>query len=240
MRSIRVAVGILFLLISMVAGVSAFGAQQPAAKHDIHRYVIVNGENTSGSWDTEEDKPAVEALRARYDGHFAWFRDGGREYVVTDPSVLSQLDKAMEPQRKVNDMQADVNEDQSRVNGLQAKVNAHQNDVNAAQREVEHRQELANRLQEAVSRGSSAVEIDKLQAELRELRAKPELSQSSVNQMQAKVNEEQRGVNAEQAKVNEKQHGVNDEQHRVSAEFKARANQIFSDALEHGVAQPLK
>jgi len=237
-RLLRMTACVTLLLISLLA--LAQTKTSPQVTREFHHYVIVNRENTSGSWDTEEDRPTVVGLRARYGDQFAWFREGGREYVVTDAGVLAQLDKAMEPQRKVNAMQEDVNEDQARVNGLQAKVNAHQNDVNAAQREVNHRQELANRLQELVSNGSSAAEIDRLQSELRDLRAKPDVSQSSVNQMQSKVNEEQHAVNAEQAKVNARQRPVNDEQHRVSAEFALRVNQIFSDALERGTAQMLK
>ena len=238
-RSAHLVAGISLLLISMVSAISASGTQQPTTTHEVRRYVIVKGDNMSGSWDSD-DSPNVQVLRSRYGEHFAWFRDGGHEYIITGAGVLAELDKAMEPQKKVNAMQADVNSDQSRVNAMQSKVNAHQNDVNAAQHEVNQRQNLANRLQSAVSNGSSAAEIDRLQAELRDMRAKPDLSQQSVNQMQSQVNAEQNGVNAEQAKVNERQHGVNTEQHRVSAEFAVQIRQIFSDALEHGTAQPMK
>ena len=226
-------------LVSIFAAAQATATSQPAATHEIHRYVIANGENLTGSWDSEES-PNAQSLRARYGEHFAWFREGGREYVITDPGVLAEIDKAMGPQKKVNAMQADVNQDQSRVNELQAKVNEHQKAVNEMQHEVNHRQDIANQVQHAVSNGSNAEVIDKLEAELRELRAKPDVSQASVNQMQAQVNDEQHGVNAEQAKVNEKQHGVNDEQHRVSADFEQRVNQIFGNALEQGTAQPVK
>ena len=214
-------------------------ASQPAALRDIRRYVIANGDTLSGSWDSD-DSPNAQELRARYGEHFAWFREGSREYVITDAGVMAELDKAMEPQKKVNAMQADVNHEQSRVNALQAKVNAHQQDVNAAQHEVNRRQDIANQVQSAVSNGSNAALIDKLETELRELKTKPDVNQSSVNQMQSQVNEEQHGVNAEQAKVNEMQHPVNDEQHRVSAEFAGRVREIFGEAIEHGTARQIK
>ena len=243
MKRFPVFVSLSFLLV-LVSATALFSAPNPAqnaaSSHDFHRYVIVNGDNTTGSWDSEDSSPNVHALRARYGDRFAWLREGGREYIITDAAVLAELDKAMEPQKRVNAMQADVNADQARVNALQAKVNAHQNEVNAAQHEMNRRQDIANRLQSAVSNGSSAAEIDKLQAELRDLRDKPELSQQSVNQMQAEGNSEQNGVNAEQARVNARQRPLNEEQHRVSAEFAVRVNQIFGDALEHGTAQPLK
>ncbi len=241
-RNLQIVAGFMFAMVFMFAAQTMMAqtasAQRASAAHDIRYYVIVAGSTQSGSWDTER-VPNVERLRSQYGNHFAWFRDGGREYVVTDSGMLDELDKAMEPQKKVNALQSDVNEDQSRVNGLQAKVNAHQNDVNAAQKEVNYRQNIANRLQSAVTNGNNA-EIDKLQAELRDLRTRPDVSQSSVNEMQSKVNDEQDGVNAEQAKVNERQHGVNDEQHRVSAQVDARVSQILNDAVEHGTAHLMK
>lgn len=237
-RILQVAAGVTFLLVWVLAS-----AQTPAPKHEVRRYVIVNGDMTSGSW-SSDDWPNPQSLRSKYGEHFAWFRDesrgGGHEYVITDSGVMAELDKAEEPQKKVNAMQADVNREQSRVNALQAKVNAHQNDVNALQHEVNHRQDIANQVQSAVSNGSNAALIDKLEAELRELRAKPEISQASVNQMQSQVNEEQHRVNAEQAKVNEMQRPVNDEQHRVSAEFAVKIREIFGNALENGTAREIK
>ena len=206
----------------------------------IRYYVIVNGDSTSGSWDSRE-VPAVNELRARFGEHFAWFRQGSHEYVVTDAAVLADLDKAMEPQKTVNRMQAEVNRQQSRVNGLQAKVNAHQNDVNALQSEVNRRQQLVNQIQAAVDRGDNADLVQKLEAELQELRTKqPEANQANVNRMQSQVNQEQGGVNGEQAKVNVAQQAVNEEQHRVSAEFSRRVQEIFHSALQHGAAQQRK
>lgn len=231
----------ILVVVAIFASAQTTKAPQHAATHDIQRYAIVNfeGDSMSGSWDSEES-PNLRALRARYGEHFAWFREGDREYVITDPGVMAELDKADEPQKKVNALQANVNQDQSRVNDMQAKVNEHQKNVNEMQHEVNRRQKIADQLQSAVSHGSSSGEIEKLESELREMRGKPEVSQASVNQMQSQVNEEQHGVNAEQAKVNEKQHGVNDVQHQVSADFAVRVRQIFSKALENGTAQPLK
>lgn len=206
----------------------------------IRRYIIANGDSMSGSWDSE-DPVNDSSLRERFGDHFAWFRQNGKDYVITDAATLAELDKAMEPQKNVNRMQADVNGDQSRVNDLQAKVNAHQGDVNAVQNEVNHRQALANQVQDAVDRGGNADLIQKLEAEIQTLRAsKPDVSQESVNRMQAQVNQEQAGVNAEQAKVNEKQHKVNDEQHRASAIIRDRLQVVFEKALQNGTAKEMK
>jgi hypothetical protein len=252
----RLAVDITFVLVAMLASAQTPGAQaapkqqqatssakaatsQPVTPRDMRYYVIANGDDVSGSWDSE-NSPNTQEMRSRYGEHFAWFREGGREYVITDPVVMAELEKAMEPQKKVNLMQADVNREESRVNDLQAKVNAHQKDVNAAQQEVNARQNIANQVQSAVSNGSNAAVIDKLEAGLRELRAKPEVNQSSVNQMQSQVNEEQHGVNDEQVKVNAMQRPVNDEQRRVSAEFAGRVREIFGAAIEQGTARQIQ
>jgi predicted HicB family RNase H-like nuclease len=220
---------------------AAVPAQAPT--ETIRHYVIVNGDSMSGSWDSNDgiDGGGLDALRARFGRHFAWFRQGGHEYVVTDAAVLAELDKAMEPQKNVNRMQAEVNRQQSRVNGLQARVNAHQADVNALQGEVNRRQQLVNQIQAAVDRGDNGDLVQKLEAQLRELRAnRPEANQANVNRMQSQVNQEQAGVNAEQAKVNAMQQPVNDEQRRVSAEFSRRVQEIFHSALQRAAAQQVK
>ena len=223
----------LILLLSVAAAM-------PAPTATIRRYIIVNGDSMSGSWDSR-DPVDTNALRARFGEHFAWFRQGDQEYVVTDAAVLADLDKAMEPQKNVNRMQAGVNQEQSRVNGLQSKVNAHQGEVNALQHEVNRRQELVNQIQAAVSRGDNGDLASKLEAELQQLRtSQPEANQANVNRMQSQVNQEQAGVNAEQSKVNAMQQTVNEEQHRVSAEFARRMQEILASALQHGAVQQLK
>lgn len=205
----------------------------------VRRYIVVHGDSTSGSWDSDFVSPGE--LRARFGDNFAWFRQNGQDYVVTDAAVMAELDKAMEPQKNVNRMQAGVNAEQSRVNGLQSKVNAHQGDVNALQNEVNRRQDLVNQIQASVNREDNAALIQKLETELKELRAgKPEANQSGVNRKQSEVNQEQAGVNAEQSKVNAMQAKVNDEQHRVSAEFSRRAQEIFDSAVRSGAAKPVK
>jgi uncharacterized protein YlxW (UPF0749 family) len=148
-------------------------------------YLIVHGDSMSGSWD-ESDSPAREELRERFGDRFAWFRRDGHEYVVTASAVMDELDRAMEPQKKVNRMQAGVNREQGRVNEMQAGVNAHQHDVNAMQAQVNDKESGVD--QERVNR-----------------------KQAGVNAEQAGVNSEQAKVNAMQGKVNEEQHRVSAE-----------------------------
>jgi small-conductance mechanosensitive channel len=207
MRSIRYAVGMAVFVALVVLTVRSTAAAQEA---QIRRYIIVHGTSMSGSWDTSDD-PHVTSLQEKYGDDFAWFRQDGHEYVVTDAAVLGELHKAMEPQQKVNRMQADVNKEQSRVNAMQSQVNAHQADVNALQRQVN----------EQVRNGDA------------------EASQTAVNQRQSQVNGEQSKVNAEQAKVNVMQEKVNEEQRRVSAELNRRVQQILGSALQRGVAKEL-
>jgi hypothetical protein len=191
-------------------------AQSPA--HDtskVTRYLIVSGDSSSGSWDSGDDLSLNES-RAKYGSHFAWFRQDGRDYIVTDSLILAQFEAAMAPQREVNRHQADVNGHQAEVNRLQNTVNAHQEQVNRAQSAV-------NREQNLVNRGGG--------------------EQSRVNQLQSEVNGKQHTVNAEQDKVNQKQGVVNNEQAevnemqtRASAEIDKALQPIFESARRQGLA----
>jgi hypothetical protein len=181
----------------------------------VTRYLIVSGDSSSGSWDNR-DEASLSEWRSKYGSHFAWFRQDGRDYIVTDTRILAQLDAAMAPQREVNRQQAEVNRHQADVNRLQDGVNSHQADVNRSQAEV-------NRQQSLVNRGAG--------------------DQDRVNQLQSEVNAKQHAVNAEQDKVNQKQAVVNKEQDvvnqmqtRASAEIDKALQAAFDSARLQGLA----
>jgi protein-disulfide isomerase-like protein with CxxC motif len=234
----------------------------------IRRYIIHLGDTQSGSWDSR-DPVRPEALRARFGNRFAWFRQGGAEHVITDEGLLRDIERAMEPQKKVNAQQDQVNRLQSTVNNLQAKVNSQQNDVNGvqdtvnaqqakvntAQSAVNKRQDLLNRIQDAGSRDGKDAAVRKVETLLKDLRAasgpssqedvnrlqsKVNEEQSRVNELQQKVNVEQDRVNAEQQKVNVEQEKVNELQTRVTAEFGTQIQEIFDSAVRRGLTKAAK
>lgn len=182
----------------------------------ITQYLIVSGTSTSGSWNSAGG-PRLEAWRAQYGEHFAWFRQDGRDYIVIDSQTLAEIDRAMAPQREVNLRQDEVNRRQAEVNRLQDGVNGRQSEVNRAQAEVNRQQSLVN--------GGAG-------------------SQSRVNQMQSDVNGKQRLVNAGQDRVNERQtlvnraqDGVNRLQTRASDEIGRALQSIFDSARRQGLAR---
>jgi hypothetical protein len=214
-------------------------AAAPRQSGTIRRYMIFSGDSTSGSWDSS-DPVDQEDLRARFGRNFAWFRQAGNAYVVTDAGVLAALQEAMEPQKEVNRMQSEVNVRQAAVGVLQADVNSQQSEVNVLQREVNLRQDLVNRIQASASKEDTDALIQKLEAAIRELRAaKADADQEAVNRRQAQVNQAQARVNQEQGKVNELRHNVNDEQRRASAVYKQRIEAILDSAVRRNLAQQL-
>lgn len=243
-------------------------ARQARSESTYRRYIIVLGNTESGSWDSR-DSVSPDSLRSRFGNRFAWFRQGGAEHVVTDEGVLQEIERAMEPQKKVNAQQDQVNRLQSNVNNMQGKVNAQQNDVNAVQDKVNaqqakvnsaqsaanKRQDLLNRIHDAGSGEGKESAVRKVEALLNELKSAPNApSQEEMNRLQSKVNEEQGRVNelqgkvnAEQSRVNEEQGKVNIEQGKVnafqtqvSAEFHKRIQEIFDSAIRSGLAKTVK
>jgi len=190
--------------------------QTPA--HDtakVTRYLIVSGDSSSGSWDSR-DEPRFREWRSKYGSHYAWFRQDGRDYIVTDEQTLAELQHAMAPQLEVNRREGEVNRHQAEVTRLQEGVNPQQADVNRAQAEV-------NRQQGLVNRGAG--------------------DQDRVNQVQEEVNGRQHAVNAEQDKVNQRQAVVNKEQGevnrmqtRASAEIDKALQAVFDSARRRGTA----
>jgi hypothetical protein len=181
----------------------------------VTRYLIVSGDSSSGSWDSR-DEARFKEWRSKYGAHYAWLRQDGRDYIVTDSRTMAEFEAAMAPQREVDRRQAEVNRNQADVNRLQEGVNSHQAEVNRAQAEV-------NRQQSLVNQGTGV--------------------QSHVNQIQSEVNGKQHAVNAEHDQVNQRQAVVNKEQDavnlmqtRVSAEIDKALQAVFDSARRQGLA----
>lgn len=190
---------------------------------EINRYLIVDGDSMSGSWDSS-DETRMNAWRTKYGSKFAWFRLGGQDYFVTDDRTLADLREAMAPQKEVNEKQSEVNRAQAEVNRHQADVNGHQSVVNRAQAEVSEEQRSVNESAHAGVTDSNA------QSRVNEM-------QSEVNARQSVVNEEQKKINAEQHVINGQQEIVNQIQERVSKEIQHALNRILKDAVRSGLAR---
>jgi beta-lactamase regulating signal transducer with metallopeptidase domain len=212
---------------SQAAGTGVSAAEPASSSPDEERdnaregrYLIVDGNSMSGSWDSR-DEPRLAKWRSRYGGQFAWFRREGRDYIVTDQTVLDQLRDAMSPQKEVNAKQATVNL-------MQADVNRHQDKVNHLQAEVNDAQAIVNKEQEKVNH---------LDSDSNEAQSRVNRMQSEVNARQSEVNSVQDGVNREQAVVNGQQAVVNRMQERASQVIERSIHLIFDDVMSMGLAQ---
>jgi hypothetical protein len=185
----------------------------------ISRYLIVSGDSSSGSWDSR-DESRFRLWRSQYGSRFAWFRQDGRDYIVTDESTLGRIHDAMAPQLEVNRQQGEVNRHQSEVNRMQGEVNAHQREVNRAQADVNRQQSLVNR---------GAGEQSAVNA-----------LQTDVNAKQHEVNAEQQKVNREQDRVNREQAVVNGAQARASAQIETALQTVFDSARLQGLAHEVR
>jgi chromosome segregation ATPase len=201
--------------------------------------MIFTDDSVSGSWDSSDSNADQAELRARFGRNFAWFRQSGAEYVITDSGVLKELDQAMEPQREVNRMQDRVNQLQADVNAPQADINRLQDEVNAMQQKVNRRQDLANRIQASVNSGTNDELVKELEIAIQQLRSSGDVHQESVNRKQAEVNEQQARVNARQNDVNGEQQKVNALQQKVNNAFRDRIQQIFDSAIRRRLVQRL-
>ena len=219
------------------ATAQAASAAAKGPHHGIRHYMVVSGSSMSGSWDSD-DRMDEERLREKFGSKFAWFRQGGNDYIVTDAGVLAELEQAMEPQKEVNRMQHGVNDQQAEVNKHQAGVNRAQGDVNAIQASVNRRQHLINELQAAKGDDDLIRKLEATLAELKAQKGEPN-DQEAANRAQAKVNQLQARVNEEQGKVNEQQHKVNEEQRRVSARVDGRVEEILDSAVRRRLVQQM-
>ena len=81
--------------IAVVAAIFSQAAVSGASR--VTRYLIVSGDESSGSWDSR-DEGRFKELRASYGSHFAWLQRDGHEYVISGDATLADLQRAMAPQ----------------------------------------------------------------------------------------------------------------------------------------------
>jgi hypothetical protein len=203
----------------LLLGAGVIFRADAGSPNKVTKYLIVSGDSSSGSWDSR-DEARLTKWRAQYGTDFAWFRQDGRDYIVTDEHILAEFQNAMAPQREVNRQQEEVNRHQEEVNRQQERVNSHQEGVNRAQHEVNQQQNLVNR-------GTGDQErVNRLQSE--------------VNGKQQAVNAEQEKVNQQQAVVNKEQEVVNRNQARANVEVDRAMQAVFDSVRRQGLAHEVR
>ena len=97
-------------------------------------YAIVTGQDEhmtfSGTWDADQ-KAELDKARHAANGPFLWFRHDGKSYIVTDPEILSSLQKMYAPMQELGKQQAALGRQQEELGRRQEELGRQQRDAGA-------------------------------------------------------------------------------------------------------------
>src|SRR5438477_1291013 len=95
------------------------------AIHDGEGWAVVRCKHhVTMSGDIED----VERVRKLVEPPFLWFRREGKDYVVTDPAVLDEIDELSRPQEELGKKQGELGKEQAKLGKRQAKLGMRQGD----------------------------------------------------------------------------------------------------------------
>jgi hypothetical protein len=143
-------------------------------------------------------------------GDFLWFRQGGRDYIVTDASVLAAGHEILGPVRELSREQELVS----------ARLRPFEEREEELDREEERLEERAERLEGRNDRAASE-ERERLHTLERELQARQEALRSDMSEIEA---EEQK---------------LEDREQEIERVADAKVARLIEEALRRGLARPL-
>ena len=116
--------------------------------------LVQPGSRVTMSGNTED----VQRVQARFKAPFFWFRQGGKEYVVTDKGVIDRIVELSRPQEDLGRQQGKLGEQQSRLGREQSRLGRMQArdpgnpDVSRQQAQIGREQSRIGRLQSDLGR----------------------------------------------------------------------------------------
>ena len=178
------------------------------------------GSNTTISVGDEEDRKKFTRLMKTIDEETLWFSIGGKDYVVTDASIVSEADDILAPMRELG-------ERQGRLGGIQGELGAQQGQLGARQGALGARQgELGARL--------AAVVLDR---DADEERAEIEREMRVLERKQEALSREQEPLGRKQAELGRKQAELGKQQERISARAGAAIRELADECIANGKAK---
>jgi hypothetical protein len=160
---------------------------------------------------TNVDLDEFLRIRKRRTGDFLWFRQRGRAYLITDPVVLAAGRDILRPLW-------DLSREQEAVSARLKPFEAREDEL---EREEDRLEQRAERLEERDDRAADE-ERDRLEPLMREL------------------DEKQRALAADMDEIEGEERMLEDRERELERVADAQVARLIEDALQRGVARPVR
>ena len=194
-------------------------AAQPREAHrsDGEEYVLLRSNGTSTMNGSSADVERARKLLGAGEKEILWFRHGGKEYVVRDPSTLQAAFALFAPQAALGKRQGELGSRQAALGAEQAKLGAKQARLSAEQARVAR--------DEGRETGEGREVNDRLARQQEELGKK----QDDLGRQQAELGKRQ-------DELGRKQDELGAQQDKLGQEADEKLRALVSDAVSRGLA----
>ena len=217
-------------------------------REDKLNFVMFFGDNrTTMSGSVPGDINRAKAFK-RAGEPMLWFRMSGREYVVRDPEVLRDVEKAWEGPNQIGSEQGDVGARQGRIGAKQGEIGARQGEVGAEQAVIGSKQgTIGERQGRLAARESARSRTEAQQQEIDRERRSLDDEMKELDREMRKLDDRMRDLDApmreldEQMKVLDKEmSGLDRRMEEAMKRTEAMMQDILRRAISSGAAQPVK
>jgi DNA repair exonuclease SbcCD ATPase subunit len=171
------------------------------------------GHSTHRTHEVSSDGTEIRIVKDSDGEHWASFERNGVKYVTTDRTVLAEIEKAMEPHRRLSREHSELGRRHSELGREHSQLGREHSRLGR-----EH-----SRLGREVSRSGHTSELERQQREL-------EAEQRKLEEKQRKLEDRQRDLEDEQRQLESKQRAMEKDTHRA-------IEQIFDRAVREGKAR---
>ncbi|MFB3904345.1 MAG: M56 family metallopeptidase [Acidobacteriota bacterium] len=226
--------------------------QRSSGEEDLNCVLLLDGDHTimSGS---SADKDRARSFQKGSEP-LLWFRRGGREYVVRDPAVLSQVEEIFRPLRQIGKEQAEIGSKQAEIGSRQAEIGTKQAAIGRKQAEIGARQAEIGSKQAAVAARQAARERPKderaLEVQLQELeqeRRRLELELKNLEKQMQELSSQMQDFNRPMENLSKDMRSLSQEMTvlsrkmpEASAKAEAQMSELLDRAISTGAATAVK
>ncbi len=211
-------------------------------------YAIVDGKTNmtlSGHWGTDGAHAEIDkARRMANNGKFLWFRHDGKSYVVTDPTIIANLQALYAPIEELGRQQEELGKQQEELGRQQEELGKKQEIASVPtpdmSREIAELNEAIAKLQAQKGQSMTSEQIAELQEKLGELQGKLGDVQGRIGEQQGKIGEEQGKLGELQGKLGEQQGKLGEQQGKLAEAADKKVKAVIQETLKNGKAQPVQ
>ena len=212
-------------------------------------YALVDGASTSftlsgNSGKNDMQRDIDKARHMTNNGKFLWFRRDGKSYVITDPTIVAQLQALYQPMEELGRQQEELGKQQEELGRQQEELGKKQEAASVPTPDMSR--EIAD-LRAAVAKLEAMKGKDSTQDQLADIQEKLGSLQGRIGELQGEIGEKQGSfgsaqghLGAEQGRLGAQQGRLGEQQAKIAEQADKKVRAVIEESLKNGSAKPVE